>query len=310
MIRAATFAALLAFSGQALAADPVFPPGSRIGLVPPTDMEVTRGITGFSDPRTGSAIVAVEMPVEAYPTVAAGFMDDALKSQGFAVLTRETVKVGGTDAILISGEQNDRGRPVPKAVLLAAQPTVTALVIGQLPVGSPESAMVQVREALKTVAIRDPLTLDQQIAALTFKIGDPAGFRPVRALAGSSLLMTDGPADVIQAASQPVLIVAQSFAPGPPPEGRDAFARAALGQNLLLKDVVFERSQSFRQGGADWHEIVAKGKDGPSDQPVVVLQTLRFAPDSYLRMVGIVRADQRDAVMPRLRRVVDSVATR
>ena len=42
----------------------------------------------------------------------------------------------------------------------------------------------------------------------------------------------------------------------------------------------------------------------------MILQTIRFGADGYMRMVGIVREDQRDAVMPRFRRVADSVAAR
>jgi hypothetical protein len=107
---------------------------------------------------------------------------------------------------------------------------------------------------------------------------------------------------------QPVAIVAVSPQPPPPPgERRDQFARAALSSNQLLKDVVFERSESFRLKGQDWHEIVARAKDAPSGEPVVVMQTIRFDPDRYVRMVGLVREGQRDRLLPRFRTIIDSV---
>lgn len=308
MLRSLAAALLLLVPVVALAAGPVFPPGSRIGLVPPADMEPARGLAGFQNPHTGAAIVAIEMPAEAYPSVAAGFADEALKTQGFTLTSRETVKVGAADAILVSGTQNDGGRAIPKTVLLTADPSVTALVIAQLPVGAPEADQKLMRATLKTVALRPPLTMDEQIAVLPFKLGDMAGFRPVRAMAGSSILMTDGPNDAVRNAEQPVVIVAQSFAPAPAPaEQRDAFARAALAQNALLKEIVYERAQNFRLGGAEWNEIVAKAKDGQSDQPVIVLQSIRFAPDGYLRTLGVAKLADRDALMPRFRRVVDGL---
>jgi hypothetical protein len=169
--------------------------------------------------------------------------------------------------------------------------------------------MDEVKAALKTVALRPPLSVDQQVAALPFKVGDLAGFRPVRAISGNALLMTDGPKDVVRDAEQPIMIVAQSFGPGPAtPEQRDAFARQALSANAMLKDGKFERSQGFRLGGAEWHEIVAKGKDNTSDQPVIVMQTIRFSSDGYVRMLGVAREDKRDDVMPRFRRIVDGIA--
>lgn len=311
MLRFSTILALTFAAGAALAADPVFPPGSRIGLVPPANMQPARGLAGFQDPQTGAAIIAVEMPAEAYPSIAAGFSEEALKAQGFTPTSRETVKIGSADALLVSGTQNESGRAVPKTVLLTADPTMTALVIAQSPVGASPAEEDKLRAALKTVALRPALSMDDQLKALPFRMGDMASFRPIRAMAGNSILLTDGPSDVVRNAEQPVVIVAQSFAPAPAgAEQRDAFARAALAQNALLKDIVFERAQGFRLGGADWHEIVAKAKDGQSDQPVIVLQSIRFSPDGYLRTLGVAKVEQRDEVMPRFRRIVDGLVPR
>jgi hypothetical protein len=310
MLRSASalFLAVLA-PVAALAADPVFPPGSRIGLVPPPDMKPARGVAGFQNPETGAAIVAVEMPAEAFPSVSAGFAEEALKTQGFTASSRDTFKIGKSDALLVSGTQTENGRAVPKVILLTADTGLTALVIAQLPVGAPAADEQKVKAALKTVALRPALSMDEQVKALPFRLGDLAGFRPVRAMAGNSILLTEGPNDVVRAADQPAVIVAQSFAPAPPgPEARDQFARAALVGNALLKDVTYERAQNFRLGGAEWHEIVAKAKDGQSDEPVIVLQSIRFAPDGYLRTLGVAKIGQRDDVMPRFRRVVDGLA--
>ena len=311
MLRLTTTIVAALAAGVAFAADPVFPPGSRIGLVPPKAMKPTRGVSGFHDPVTGAAIMAIEMPAEAFPSIEASFGEEALKKQGFAAKSRDKLKVGKADATLVSGEQTENGRTVPKSMLLIGDPSLTALVIAQLPPGAAQPAQDDVKAALKTVALRPPLTVDQQVAALPFKVSDQAGFRPVRAMGGSAILMTDGPKDVVQEAEQPIMIVAQSFAPAPnTPEQRDVFARQALEASGMLKETVYERAQSFRLGGADWHEIVAKAKDGLSEQPVVVMQTIRFAPDGYLRMLGIARADKRDDVMPRFRRIVDGVASK
>jgi hypothetical protein len=60
-----------AFAAAALAAEPVFPPGSRIGLEPLAGMEPSRRFTGFED--AGLALTLVEMPAAAYRELAAGF---------------------------------------------------------------------------------------------------------------------------------------------------------------------------------------------------------------------------------------------
>jgi hypothetical protein len=94
---------------------------------------------------------------------------------------------------------------------------------------------------------------------------------------------------------------------GPSVDQRDAFARSALGGNANLRELFLERSQGFRQRGAEWHEIVARAKDAKSGEPVVVMQTIRWSGASYLRMVGVARAEARDKVLSRFRRVVDGV---
>ena len=248
------------------------------------------------------------MPVEAYPSLAAGFTDEALKSQGFTLRTREPPRIAGGAGIMVTGEQQDQGRKSIKTVLLAAEPTLTVLVIGQMAPEATPDEVSRIEAAIRTVAVRPPLAMHDQIASLPFRVGDMAGFRAMRVMAGNSLLLTDGPSDVIKEAEQPMVIVAQSFGQTPPAEQRDAYARAVLVGNTFVKDAVLERSQSFRQAGSDWHEIVARAKDGMSGNPVIVSQTIRWEPDGYLRTVGVARADQRDLVMPRFRKVADSLA--
>ena len=84
------------------------------------------------------------------------------------------------------------------------------------------------RKLVTGVTLRPALTLTQQVDALPFRIGDMAGFRPVRVMAGNSVLLTAGPKDQMQNLEQPILVLAQAVQQPPTAEQRDAFARAAL----------------------------------------------------------------------------------
>jgi hypothetical protein len=313
LLRILLAGALLAAAAVAQAAEPVYPPGSRIGLAPPPGLEPSRRFTGFESP-AGAAITLVEMPPEAAADLLKGFSTEAIQAQGFTETARETVRVGAVDATLLAMEQTKGEVSLRKWLLVVPDPTVTAFVLAQALQGAGASgaqgAAVSdeaMRAALRTVAVRPPLPIEDRVAALPFRLADRADFRPVRVLAGNALLLTDGPKDVTQEMEQPLLIVALSTNPGPPADQRDAFARSALGANVSLREIFVERSQSFRQRGAEWHEIVARATDVGSGRPVVVMQTIRWDRGSYLRMVGIARADARDAMLPRFRRVVDGV---
>jgi hypothetical protein len=288
-------------------AQPTFPPGSRIGLTPPKDMVISKRFSGFENPAKKSSITLVEMPADAYRQLTAGLSNEALQRQGVTVTGREQLKLQERSAVLIAGDEAASGAKVRKWVLAVADPTATGFIVAQT-LGDGGYSDTEMQNALRSVTFRAPLSVSEQMSALSFRIGELAGFRPVRVISGNSLLLTDGPQDTVKALEQPILVLASSFGSPPPPgQAREQFARAALASNQTLKDLSIERSQAFRQRGQDWHEIVARGTDAVSGQPVVVAQTIRFGLEKYIRMVGLTRADARDKNLPRFRAVVDSV---
>lgn len=304
---AAAALGLILTAQAALAAEPVFPPASRIGLVPPEAMMVSKRFSGFENPEKAAAINFMEMPAAAYAQLVNGLTKDALKRQGMSETSRENLKLGAKTGVLIGGTMAGpaQGR---KWVMAVKDENLTALVIAQVRGGQDGYSEAQMREALKTIALRGPVAIDEQVAALPFRFGDKAGFRPVRVMSGNSVLFTDGSQDMIKAVEQPMFIIAASLnVPVPPTERRNQFAHAALNSNQILKDIKIERSESFRFRGQDWHEIVAKAVEAESGQPIVVMQTIRFEPDRYVRMVGLTRVEQRDQNLPRFRTVIDGV---
>jgi hypothetical protein len=302
----ATGLALIAFTAAA-AANPVFPPGSRLGLTPPEEMEVSKRFAGFEAPGAAAAITFVEMPPEAYADLSTRLTAEALEGQGLKETGREKLTIEGREAFLVTGEQAVGPVTVTKLLLIASEPSVTAFVIAQAVKGSDVYSVEALRRSLVTLTVRKPLSLEDQIAALPFRLTDSAGFRPVRVLAGNSILYTEGPKDILRGPEQPVLIAASSTTPPPPPQHRDSFARSALFSAPSLREIVVERADSFRQRGSDWHEMVARAKDLDTDEDVVVTQVVRFAPNGYVRLVGIARTADRSELLPRFRRAADSV---
>lgn len=290
----------------ALAAEPAFPAGSRIGLIPPADMTASKRFSGFENKEKESGISFVEMDPGAYPKLLLTLTDPALKRQGMNVTRRESLKLGTRPAMLISGTMaGDVGGR--KWVLAVDDPGLTALVIAQVPGGRDGYSDDAIRDALKSVALRGPVSIDEQVAALPFHIGDRAGFRPVRSVAGNAILFTDGPKDDPKAAEQPILVLAAASVTSQAQNGWDQFAKGMLNANPLIRDIVIERSESFRTQGQDWQEIVARAADAGTGQPVIVMQTLRIDANRLIRLVGMTQPDQRDRDLSRFRKVIDSI---
>ena len=120
----------LLFLSAALAAEPVYPPGSRVGLIPPKDMVVSKRFTGFENPAKLASITIAEMPPEAYPQLAASLSREALKRQGVTVTSHETLKIGGHPAVLIAGDQEGPAK-LRKWVLALGDPATTTLLVAQ-----------------------------------------------------------------------------------------------------------------------------------------------------------------------------------
>ncbi|SCY35867.1 hypothetical protein [Microvirga guangxiensis] len=306
-LSAAAFGLVLSVQA-AFAAEPVFPPASRLGLVPPQEMTLSKRFSGFESEERAAAITFAEMPAEAFKQLSSGLTKEVLRKQGLEMKSRENVKLGSKTGILVSTTMTkEMGR---KWLLLVKDETMTGLVVAQVQGGQDGYSDAQIRDALKSVAVRQNVSLEEQLSALPFQIGEKAGFRPVRVMAGNSVLFTDGPKDAVKAMEQPMMILASSLQPPPPPgERRKQFAQAALYANQVLKNIRIERSESFRLKGQDWHEIVAKAVEAESGQPIVVMQSIRFDGNRYVRMVGLTREEQRDQNLPRFRAIADGIET-
>src|SRR5262249_61623236 len=70
---------LSALIGSARADDPIFPPGSRVGLVPPQGFEVGKAFSGFGDPARNALILITELPASAYAELDARLAHEQLR---------------------------------------------------------------------------------------------------------------------------------------------------------------------------------------------------------------------------------------
>ncbi|WP_372422396.1 hypothetical protein [Salinarimonas chemoclinalis] len=310
----------LSQQGEASAAAPsdtrpvdrlTFLPGASIGVAPLPGMRPSTRFLGFENPQDGTFIALVTAPPEEWDAISRRYALENLPPQGYSDPQRQEITIeGASEAFLVSGEQRlQQSLSVDKWVVAARTPEQVALVIAQRVPLQPAYTRQAIEAALATITLRAPPGLDEQIAALPFAIGDRAGFRPVRVTGGNSILLTEGENNVVEAANQPIVIVAASQEMSPPEDRRDDFARRAVLGLAGLSDVRIERSQGFRQDNSDWHEIQATATER-SGVPVVVQQTLRFTDGGFIRVLGVAKDAERETWTPRFRALADSLAPR
>ena len=115
------------------AADAVFPPGSRIGLVPPPGMVPSDAFDGFADPAKDAAILITVLPAAAYSQFEKTMDTDVLKKQGVNLEKREPIKLDIGKGFLLTGRQVADKARYRKWLLVAAADDLTALVTVQVP---------------------------------------------------------------------------------------------------------------------------------------------------------------------------------
>lgn len=301
-------------AAPARAAEPTYPPGSRIGLSPPAGLAPSRTFFGYEDPDNNVAIILVALPPQAYSDLDQSVTADALRRQGLTFEAREAVTLPSGQAFVVIGRQEVEAARLRKWILVASSPALTALVTVQIPEAAkalyPDEA---IRAALATVVIRTTVPVEEQLGLVPFKVAELAGFRIGGVLPGRAVMLSDAPASApgsLDATADPHMVVA--IAPGGPSQSgeRDAFARDVFATVPNLKDIRLTTSEPLRLAGQQGHQILATARDAAGTATLTVVQWLRFGGGAYLQMVGIARTEAWKDAYPRFRSVRDGIEAR
>jgi hypothetical protein len=307
------FAALagLLLALPALAADPVFPVNSRIGLVPPPGFTPSTKFSGFENAQASAAILLAELPAEAYADIEKGFTDEALKARGMTVQSRQPLTFKDGRGFVIAGPIEAGGAKRHDTLMVANLTGLTTVVSVQMIEASRATLTDDVlRAALQTLAVRKEVPPSERLAVLPYKIGDLAGFRIVRSSQNGVAILTDGPSDEVAAVEQSFMLTAVVPGEAPKAEDRDTFARRVFSTAPGIKDIRITRAEPLRIGQAQGFEIVAEAKDAQSGTDVNTVQWLRFGQTGHLQIFAIARRTAWSSVFPRLRAIRDSIEPR
>jgi hypothetical protein len=274
---------LLALALPARADDVVYPPGSRIGLVPPPGLHASASFPGFEDRDKNVALLLGVLPIEAYEQFEKSDTAEGLKALGATLEKREALTLPTGKALLVIGRQDQ----LSTWMLVASTPALTAMITLRLPDAARDAYPdATVRAMLTSLAVRPEVPIEEQLGLLPFRLGEMAGFKIGGVLPGRGVLLTDVPAIAGSAAVEPHIIVA--VVPGAPVEGADRndLARQIFRSIPNLKDVRITGIEQMRIGGQQGHEIMATAKDPASGADLTVVQWLRFGTGASLHLVG------------------------
>lgn len=303
-------AAVIALLTTGAIAEPVFPPGSRIGLEPPHGMVPSDTFQGFADRARGAMLIVTELSAQSYARVAEDFAPERMQAGGMELLGREVIALPGGDGLLVVARQTENGIAARKWALLTRTEDMTAIVVATMPEAAraayPDAAL---RAALGSVTVRAKLPPDEMLSVLPYRLADLGGFRLLQASPDGTAVLTFGPNDTTLPVEQPFFMVASRAVEPPPAAERDRFAKRVLMNFVNRPDLRIVSAEAIRIGGAPGHEIVTEGRDPQTGDELMTVQWLRFE-GGVVQMYGVARKDRWAEILPRMRALRDGFTRR
>lgn len=291
----------------ARAADAVFPPGVRVGLVPLQGLVAAQGFPGFESADRSVKVIMTELPAAAFgeveAAVKAGAVSGPAKLQGIETAV-------GTGYFTAETGQDD-GAAVRRYSMIVRGEKFSGYVAMQVPDAAADYSEDAVKTMFATVAVRKDVPLEEQLALMPFKITDLADFKTVRSLAPGAviLLADDDGSDGIEAS--PFMVIGLIPAKLASPDDRGRLAQQAARTIPGLREARITMSEPIRIDGTPGFETRIEAVSGKNDTPVTVVQWLRFgAADTALRIIGSASREAWPTAFPRFRAVRDGIAPR
>ena len=307
LLLASLLACLAGVPGPAVAADAIFPPGSRIGLAPLVGLVPAKTFTGFETEDHGVKVLTTELPADAYNEVKNAFATGVQPNGATRPESIETA--GGTAFFTIENGMNGTTSVRRYSMILPGN-----AFSGYVAVQVPENVSKiytddAVRQMFASAVTRKEVPVTEQLAQMPFKVTDLADFKNVRTLAPGALILADNDESAGFEPAPFMIIGLINSAPAQPGD-RDRFAQETARSIPGVRSAKLTMSEPIRIDGQPGYETRMDAISGKDNTEVTVVQWLRFSGPTVMRMVGSAPRTQWDKAFPRFRAVRDGIQQR
>jgi hypothetical protein len=301
-------ALLIAATNPALAADPVFPPGARVGVVPLVGLVRAKAFIGFETEDQGVKVVVADLPAEAYNEVSNAFKGNPGNMGGIKPESIETAAGLGYYTV---ENGKDGSTNVRRYSMIVPGLGFSGYVAVQVPENSWKIYSDDaVRQMFATAVVRKEVPADEQLGLLPFKLSERSEFKNVRTLApGAAVILSDND-ETTGFEAAPFMLVGMIGQTAASPEDRGRFAAQIATTIPGVRDGRITMSEPVRIDGQPGYETRIDATSGKDNTPVTIVQWLRFGPQSALRIIGSSPRDQWAKAFPRFRAVRDGIQPR
>jgi hypothetical protein len=303
---------LLAISpglSPALAADPVFPPGIRFGMVPLVGLVRARTFIGFETEDGSVKVLMAELPPEAYGEVMNAFKANPAGTGGIKPESIETAAGVAYYTVENAKENAKNGTGTVRRYSMILQGGTFS---GYVAVQVPENASKiytddAVRQMFASAVTRKEVPVEEQLGLLPFKISELSNFKNVRTLApGGAVVLADGD-ETTGFEAAPFMVIGMMGSAPAQSEDRGRFAQQAATSIPGIRNWRLTMSEPVRIDSMPGYETRLEATSGKDNTPVTVVQWLRFGGPTSLRIIASAPRDQWPSAFPRFRAVRDGI---
>jgi hypothetical protein len=292
----------------ALAADPIFPPGSRVGMTPLVGLVRAKSFVGFETEDHGVKVLVTELPAEAYGEVANAFKANPAGSGG---IKPESIETSAGLAYYTAESARDGATNVRRYSMILPGTTFSGYIAVQVPenVGKIYTDEA-VRQMFATAAIRKQVPVEEQLGLLPFKVSELSDFKNVRALAPSAAVILSDGDEATGFEVAPFMVIGLMGSAPAQPDDRGRFAQQAATTIPGVRDARITMSEPIRIDGQPGYETRIDATSGKNNTAVTVVQWLKFGGQNSLRIIGSAPRDEWPKAFTRFRAVRDGIQPR
>jgi hypothetical protein len=292
----------------ALAADPVFPPGIRVGITPLVGLSRAKTFVGFETQDQGVKVLVAELPADAYTEVVNAFKTNPAGAGG---VKPESIETAAGLAYYTVETGKDGATTVRRYSMILPGGAFSGYIAVQVPENASKIYTDDaIRQMFASATVRKEVPVEEQLAQMPFKVGELSGFKNVRTLAiGGAIVIADSD-ETKGFEGAPFMVVGIVGATPTQPEDRGRFAQQAATTIPGVREARITMSEPLRIDGMPGYETRIDAVSGKDNTPVTVVQWLRFGGQSSLRIIGSAPRDEWSKAFPRFRAVRDGIQPR
>src|SRR5215217_8905469 len=293
-------ALLTVAASPAFAADPVFPPGARVGMVPLVGLVRAKSFIGFETEDQGVKVVVADLPAEAYSEVANAFKANPGGTGGIKPESIETV--AGLGYYTVENARDAAAGNVRRYSMIVPGLAFSGYVAVQVPENASKIYTDDaVRQMFASAVIRTEVPIEEQLGLMPFKMSELSSFKNIRTLApGAAVILSDGD-EKTGFEVAPFMIIGMIGSTAASPDDRGRFAQQIATTIPGVRDGRITMSEPVRIDGQPGYETRIDAVSGKDNTPVTIVQWLRFGGQTSLRIIGSSPRDAWSKAFPRFR---------